>query len=123
MDAPIRRYVRLQEHGDRTPKTPTTRTDSRKREKPFAGEWALLKELGLAGDQEQRADFRSREVLRTYCRLEFRISSAMMADARYRGVTTAVMASPRPRRYGPRSQAFSPLVAGKRRQQPLETRS
>jgi hypothetical protein len=48
MDAPIRRYVRLQEHGDRTRKPPITRTGNRKRERPFAAEWALLKELGLA---------------------------------------------------------------------------
>jgi hypothetical protein len=48
MDAPIRRYARLPGQGDRTRKPPTTRTGSRKREPPFAGEWALLKELGLA---------------------------------------------------------------------------
>jgi hypothetical protein len=50
MDAPIRRYVRPQEQGERTRKPATTRTGSPKREKPFAAEWALLKELGLAGD-------------------------------------------------------------------------
>jgi hypothetical protein len=50
MDAPIRRYVRLQEPGDSIRKAPTTRTGSRKRKRPFAAEWALLKELGLAGD-------------------------------------------------------------------------
>jgi hypothetical protein len=48
MDAPIRRYVRLQKQGERIRKPTTTRTGSRKRERPFAAEWALLKELGLA---------------------------------------------------------------------------
>jgi hypothetical protein len=48
MDAPIRSYVRLEEQGDRIRKPATTRTGSRKRERPFAAEWALLKELGLA---------------------------------------------------------------------------
>jgi len=47
MDAPIRRYVRIEEPlGGRKPadKTPV----QRKRKKPFEAEWALLRELGLA---------------------------------------------------------------------------
>ena len=48
MDAPIRRYVRLEEHGTTTGNLATTRTERRKRKKPFEAEWALLKELGLA---------------------------------------------------------------------------
>ena len=47
MNAPIKRYVRLEEQGGRIRKPATTRTGSRKRERPFAAEWALLKELGL----------------------------------------------------------------------------
>jgi hypothetical protein len=48
MDAPIRRYVRLQEQGSTTGNPATTRSDRRKRKRPFEAEWALLKELGLA---------------------------------------------------------------------------
>jgi hypothetical protein len=48
MNAPMRRYVRLEEQGDRIREPATTRTGIRKRERPFAAEWALLKELGLA---------------------------------------------------------------------------
>lgn len=48
MDAPIRRYVRLQEEGDGSGKPPSTTAGHRKRKKPFEAEWALLKELGLA---------------------------------------------------------------------------
>ena len=47
MDAPIRRYVRLQEEGDSSGK-PASTTTVRKRKRPFEAEWALLKELGLA---------------------------------------------------------------------------
>jgi hypothetical protein len=48
MDAPIRRYVRLEEHKTTTGNLATTGTERRKRKKPFEAEWALLKELGLA---------------------------------------------------------------------------
>jgi hypothetical protein len=48
MDAPVRRYVRLQEVGDSGGITLPTRTGRRKPKKPFEAEWALLKELGLA---------------------------------------------------------------------------
>jgi hypothetical protein len=48
MDAPIRRYVRLQEEGDSSGKPASTTTGRRKRKRPFEAEWALLKELGLA---------------------------------------------------------------------------
>jgi hypothetical protein len=48
MDAPIRRYVRLQEQGSSTGNPAITRTARRKPKKPFEKEWALLKELGLA---------------------------------------------------------------------------
>lgn len=47
MDAPIRRYVRLQEDGEGNAKSAST-AGRRKRKKPFEAEWALLKELGLA---------------------------------------------------------------------------
>lgn len=47
MDAPIRRYVRLQRPDGRT-ESATIGADRRKRKKPFEAEWALLKELGLA---------------------------------------------------------------------------
>jgi hypothetical protein len=50
MDAPIRRYVPLQEQGSSTGNPATTRTGRRKPKRPFAAEWALLKELGLAGE-------------------------------------------------------------------------
>jgi hypothetical protein len=48
MDAPIRRYVRLEEHGGTTEYLAATRTERRTRKKPFEAEWALLRELGLA---------------------------------------------------------------------------
>jgi hypothetical protein len=48
MDAPIRRYVRLQEPVDRTNKPTDGKPVRRKRKRPFEAEWALLKELGLA---------------------------------------------------------------------------
>ena len=48
MDAPIRRYVRLQEEGDCSGTPASTTTGRRTRKKPFEAEWALLKELGLA---------------------------------------------------------------------------
>jgi hypothetical protein len=51
MDAPIRRYVRIEEPvggpskpADKKPAQPA----QRKRMKPFEAEWALLRELGLA---------------------------------------------------------------------------
>jgi hypothetical protein len=48
MNAPIRRYVRLQEEGDSSGKPASTTTAHRQRKRPFEAEWALLKELGLA---------------------------------------------------------------------------
>lgn len=48
MDAPIRRYVRLQEEGDSSGKPGFTTTGRRKRKRPFEAEWASLKELGFA---------------------------------------------------------------------------
>jgi hypothetical protein len=50
MDAPIRRYVRVEEGADGNPEPVTTKRLRRKRKKPFAAEWALLKELGLYKD-------------------------------------------------------------------------
>jgi hypothetical protein len=48
MDAPIRRYVRIQEPVG-SPNDPANRKPvQRKRKRPFEAEWALLKELGLA---------------------------------------------------------------------------
>ena len=47
MDGPIRRYVRLQEEGNSTGDSTTTRTGRRKPKKPFEAEYALLAELGL----------------------------------------------------------------------------
>jgi hypothetical protein len=47
MDAPIRRYVRLQD-GDSSGQPEPTPTVRPKRRKPFEAEWALLRELGLA---------------------------------------------------------------------------
>jgi hypothetical protein len=48
MDAPVRRYVRLQEDAGHTRNPANTRTGRREPKKPFEAEWALLKELGLA---------------------------------------------------------------------------
>jgi hypothetical protein len=48
MDAPIRRYVRLQEPVDRTSRPADGKPVQRKRKRPFEAEWALLRELGLA---------------------------------------------------------------------------
>ena len=48
MDAPIRRYVRLQEPVDRINRPADGKPVRRKRKRPFEAEWALLKELGLA---------------------------------------------------------------------------
>lgn len=48
MDAPIRRYVRMQEPVDRANKPADGKPVRRKRKRPFEAEWALLKELGLA---------------------------------------------------------------------------
>jgi hypothetical protein len=48
MDAPIRRYVRIQEPMDRPSKPADGKPVRRKRKRPFEAEWALLKELGLA---------------------------------------------------------------------------
>ena len=46
MDAPIRRYVRLQEQESNGGQpAATTGTGRRKRKRPFEAEWALLKEL------------------------------------------------------------------------------
>jgi hypothetical protein len=47
MDAPIRRYVRHQESGSGNLAPEKTTTARRKRQKPFAAEYALLAELGL----------------------------------------------------------------------------
>lgn len=48
MDAPIRRYMRIQEPADRTLKPADEKPVRRKRKRPFEAEWALLRELGLA---------------------------------------------------------------------------
>jgi hypothetical protein len=48
MDAPIRRYVRMQEPVVGPSKPTDEKPVQRKRKKPFEAEWALLKELGLA---------------------------------------------------------------------------
>lgn len=48
MDAPIRRYVRIQEPVGITDKPADGKPVRPKRKKPFEAEWALLKELGLA---------------------------------------------------------------------------
>jgi hypothetical protein len=48
MDAPIRRYMRIQEPMDRTCKPADGKAVRRKRKRPFEAEWALLRELGLA---------------------------------------------------------------------------
>jgi hypothetical protein len=59
MDAPIRRYVQ-HEDGARATRNPLgTKPVLRKREKPFAAEYALLAELGLdrsASAELRRAD-------------------------------------------------------------------
>jgi hypothetical protein len=47
MDAPIRRYVRPEEVANGPGEPVTGKTVGRKREKPFAAEYALLAELGL----------------------------------------------------------------------------
>jgi hypothetical protein len=47
MDAPIRRYTRLQQGASSSGEPATTTTVRRKRKKPFAAEYALLAELGL----------------------------------------------------------------------------
>jgi hypothetical protein len=47
MDAPIRRYVRLQEDADAKCELTSAKRVRPKRKKPFAAEWALLRELGL----------------------------------------------------------------------------
>jgi hypothetical protein len=48
MDAPIRRYERIQEPVGSPNKPAAEKPVRRKRKKPFEAEWALLKELGLA---------------------------------------------------------------------------
>ncbi len=48
MDAPIRRYVRMQEPVVGPSKPTDEKPVQRKRKKPFEAEWALLRELGLA---------------------------------------------------------------------------
>jgi hypothetical protein len=47
MDAPIRGYVQYDEGADGNCKPVSEKTVRRKREKPFAAEYALLAELGL----------------------------------------------------------------------------
>jgi hypothetical protein len=47
MDAPIRRYVRIQEGANGNREPVTMKTVGRKRRKPFEAEYALLAELGL----------------------------------------------------------------------------
>ena len=47
MDAPIRRYVRVEEGVDRTEKPVSGKTIRPRRKKPFEAEYALLAELGL----------------------------------------------------------------------------
>ena len=47
MDAPIRGYVPYEEDADGDCRPVSTKTVRRKREKPFAAEYALLAELGL----------------------------------------------------------------------------
>jgi hypothetical protein len=48
MDAPIRRYVRIQEPVGSPNKPAAEKPVRRKRKRPFEAEWALLRELGLA---------------------------------------------------------------------------
>jgi len=48
MDAPIRRYVRMQQPVGSPSKPAEGKPSQVKRRKPFEAEWALLKELGLA---------------------------------------------------------------------------
>lgn len=48
MDAPIRRYVRIQEPVGITDEAAGGKRVQRKRKRPFEAEWALLRELGLA---------------------------------------------------------------------------
>ena len=50
MYAPIRRYVRVEEGADGNPEPVGVKTVKPRRQKPFAAEWALLKEPGLHGD-------------------------------------------------------------------------
>jgi hypothetical protein len=50
IDAPIRRYVRHEEDADGRCKPVSRKTVGRKRERPFAAEYALLAELGLRRD-------------------------------------------------------------------------
>ena len=50
MDTPIRRYVRHQGDVEGNCNPMSAKTVRRRRQKPFAAEWALLKELGLHGD-------------------------------------------------------------------------
>ena len=50
MDAPIRRYVRHEGDVEGNCNPMSAKTVRRRRQKPFAAEWALLKELGLHGD-------------------------------------------------------------------------
>jgi len=48
MDAPIRRYVKREDGTGATRKPLRTNPVRRKRDKPFAAEYALLAELGLS---------------------------------------------------------------------------
>lgn len=48
MDAPIRRYMRIQESAGTFNKPADGTPVQQKRKKPFEAEWALLRELGLA---------------------------------------------------------------------------
>jgi len=48
MDAPIRAYVHYDEDANGSCKPVSAKTARTKREKPFAAEYALLAELGLA---------------------------------------------------------------------------
>jgi hypothetical protein len=52
MDVPIRGYVRYEAAADGTCRAVSVSVKAvrSKREKPFAAEWALLKELDLCGD-------------------------------------------------------------------------
>jgi hypothetical protein len=50
MDAPIRRYVPLEGDADGNCKPMSAKAARRKRERPFAAEYALLAELGLGHD-------------------------------------------------------------------------
>jgi hypothetical protein len=48
MNAPIRRYVQIQELAGAPNKPAIRKPVKPKRKKPFEAEWALLRELGLA---------------------------------------------------------------------------